>query len=241
MTSIAKTPPIWDSPLAQLDPRARLISFFIAVLAIAALRSLLIATVALACAALLLIAARLPLLMVLRRLGIVALALAPVLILLPLVQGAEGLELAGLLFVKAAAITALALALIGTAPLLSMAWAARKLGAPTTLVRIALLSRRFSFVLADEMARMRTAMRVRGFRAGWDRRTTGAVGGLFGTLLVRGAARAERVAHAQHCRGDDGVFRMLDPPRFQLRDGAFVVAAIVLSAIVLIGDFLIVH
>jgi cobalt/nickel transport system permease protein len=230
-----------DSSLGWLDPRARLISFFVSILAIAALRSLLIAAIALACAGLLLVAARLPPGMVWRRLSIVALALGPVLILLPLVQGGEGLQLAGLLAIKAAAITALALALIGAAPLLSMAWAARKLGAPTTLVRIALLSRRFSFVLADEMSRMRTAMRVRGFRAGLDRRTTGAIGGLFGTLLVRGAARAERVAHAQHCRGDDGDFRMLDPPQFQRRDGAFVLAAIVLSALLLTGDFLLVR
>src|SRR5205807_3520409 len=87
--------------------------------------------------------------------------------------------------------------------------AAESLGLPRLLARLALMSYRYVFVLADEFARLRTALRVRGFSNRANLHSYRTVGRVTGTLLVRGSARAERVAHAMRCRGFDGRFRAL--------------------------------
>jgi cobalt/nickel transport system permease protein len=48
---------------------------------------------------------------------------------------------------------------------------------------------------------------VRGFRNSMSGHAYRTVGQVTGTLLARGADRAERVAHAMRCRGFDGCFR----------------------------------
>ena len=59
------------------------------------------------------------------------------------------------------------------------------------------MSYRYVFVLADEFVRLRTALRVRGFRNRADSHSYRTVGRVTGTLLVRGAARrARRAGHA---------------------------------------------
>jgi cobalt/nickel transport system permease protein len=73
-------------------------------------------------------------------------------------------------------------------------------------------------VVADEMARLRRALRVRGFRNRADAHSYRTVGQVAGTLLVRGAARAERVHQAMRCRGFDGTFRTLTTFRTKTLD-----------------------
>jgi cobalt/nickel transport system permease protein len=82
---------------------------------------------------------------------------------------------------------------------------------------------------------MRAALRVRGYR----NRATGhcyrTVGHVAGTLLVRGAERAERVGQAMRCRGFDGRFRSLAEFHTRLTDvllfGAIMATAVGLGAL----------
>ena len=99
--------------------------------------------------------------------------------------------------------------MLATAPLEVTLKAAHALRVPGLLVQLALLSYRYLFVLGDELARLRVALRVRGYRhrANWHSYRT--VGHVAGTLLVRGYERAERVGQAMRCRGFDGRFRSL--------------------------------
>jgi cobalt/nickel transport system permease protein len=69
------------------------------------------------------------------------------------------------------------------------------------------LTHRYIFVLGAELSRLRTALRVRGFRNRASRHSYRTVGHVAGTLLVRGYERAERVGQAMRCRGFDGRFR----------------------------------
>jgi cobalt/nickel transport system permease protein len=71
------------------------------------------------------------------------------------------------------------------------------------------LTYRYVFVLAEELRRLRIALRVRGYRNRPTRHSYRTMGHVAGTLLVRGYERAERVGQAMRCRGFDGRFRSL--------------------------------
>ncbi len=101
------------------------------------------------------------------------------------------------------------LVLLASGPLDTTLKAARSLHVPGLIVQLVLLTYRYLFVLAAELARLRIALRVRGFRNRATRHSYRLVGNLAGVLLVRGFERAERVGHAMRCRGFDGQFRTL--------------------------------
>src|SRR4029077_17601964 len=87
--------------------------------------------------------------------------------------------------------------------------AAHALHVPGLLVQLLVLTYRYLFVLSSELARLRVALRVRGYRNRATRHSYRTVGHVAGTLLVRGYERAERVGQAMRCRGFDGRFRTL--------------------------------
>jgi cobalt/nickel transport system permease protein len=220
-----------------MDPRAKLVGLVLAAGCVAALHSMGPALMACFLALALLVSANLPRAWVWGRMRAILLAISPIAILLPVFQGWDGLELAVLFCAKAVAITALMLILIGTAPLPATARAARSLGIPSGAVRVTLLSYRFVSVLAEEAGRIQTAMRVRGFRPGLSRHTSRTLGGAMGSLLVRGAARADRVAQALRCRGENGQFRVLNERRFGIRDAVFVGVAVIIGAGLVVWDW----
>lgn len=223
MTLAFSTPPRTDSPLSRLDPRWKLAAFTLVALAATLLCTLPATLLAFAGALLLVILARLPPRWVLSRLGGLALALAVFLVPLPFLLDRDGpawdwgivrLSLrgataAGLIAAKALTVVTLMLVLLATAPLDATLKAARSLHVPGVLVQLALMSYRYLFLLADELSRLRIALRVRGYRNRPTRHSYRTVGHVAGTLLVRGYERAERVGHAMRCRGFDGEFRTL--------------------------------
>jgi cobalt/nickel transport system permease protein len=207
--------------LGRCDPRWKLASLAIAAAAVASLRSVPAAGAAVALALVLARAGGLPGRWLLSRLAVVAVLLAPF-ALLPLLPAAgpswgwgflrvwpAGLELALLLAAKALALTTLVLALAATSPLPDTLKAAQSLRVPGLLIHLALLAYRYVFLLAAEFGRLRTALRVRGFRARASAHTYRTVGHVTGILLLRAAERAERVGQAMRCRGFDGRWRSL--------------------------------
>jgi cobalt/nickel transport system permease protein len=86
----------------------------------------------------------------------------------------------------------------------------RRWGMPRLLVAILAFMYRYSYVVFDELHRMRTARSARGFgRGGWWASWTSS-GQLVGMLLVRSLSRAERVHGAMLARGWTGEVRTLD-------------------------------
>jgi cobalt/nickel transport system permease protein len=227
-----------DSVVHHLDPRWKLAAALIAVIGVVVLQSLPASAAALVFAVLLVIVSRLPASWYLARVGAVGLFLALFAVFLPLVVpgpdaqtwrlGPVSISLTGAilalrLLAKALAILSVMLVLLATAPLDATLKAARALYVPGLLVQLVLLTIRYTFLFAAELARMRVALRVRGYRNGMNWHCYRTIGHVSGTLLVRGYERAERVGQAMRCRGFDGKFRSLTALRTTAADvGAFV-------------------
>jgi cobalt/nickel transport system permease protein len=223
MTLALDVLPAPDSPVRRLDPRWKLAAMLLAVASAAALQTVSAALAAFAGSLVLATVSRLPLRWFLARVGALTLVLAFFVVLLPfLVHQGEpggqwgpvhwswyGARVALLLCLKALAIVTLTLVVLATAPFHATLQAAHALRVPGLLVQLVLLTYRYLFVLAGELARLRVALRVRGYRNRMTRYGYRTVGQVAGTLLVRGYERAERVSQAMRCRGFDGRFRSL--------------------------------
>ena len=221
-----------DSPLWQLDPRWKLAALVPAAFIVAAFRTLPAVLAALAGALVLVSVSRLPLAWCLRRLGAMALFLLLFVCLLPFILegpgpawdlgplrfSLHGLIVAVVVCCKALAIVSLMLVLLATAPLEATLKAAHALRVPGLVVQLLLLTYRYTFLLADELGRLRVALRVRGYRNRATLHSYRTVSHVAGTLLVRSHERAERVSQAMRCRGFDGRFRALVAFRTRLAD-----------------------
>jgi cobalt transport protein ATP-binding subunit len=221
MSAALALPPYTDSPLGRLDARWRLAALVAAGLTVPALRTLPTAASALVGAVILAATARLPRNWAAARLGSLLLVLVPFALWLPFAGAPPGWRLgpvwlsapgtrsAVLLLLKGLSLGLIILTGLVAAPLPTNLKAARALHVPGPLVQLFVLTLRYAFVLSAELGRLRTALRVRGYRnrANWHSYRT--VGHVAGNLLVRGYERAERVGQAMRCRGFDGQYRSL--------------------------------
>jgi cobalt/nickel transport system permease protein len=223
MTLALEALPCPESPLRRLDPRWKLAALLLAAAAAATVRTLPAAAVLLGGAVLLAGLGRLPWRWYFARLGTLLGFLALFVLFVPFLVRDEGpgldlgpvrlswhgVGVALLICMRAAALVTLVLVVLATAPLPDTLKAAHALRVPGLLVQLAVLTYRYVFVLADELSRLRVALRVRGYRNRMMRHSYRTVGHVAGTLLVRGFERAERVGQAMRCRGFDGRFRSL--------------------------------
>lgn len=249
--AIAPLAPL-DSPLRHLDPRWKLAALVPAAFLVAALQSPPAVLAALAGAFFLVLVSRLPLAWYLRRLSGLGLILLLFVLLLPfLLEGPgpawevgplhfhlRGLAVALVVCCKALAIVSLMLVVLATAPLEATLKAAHALLVPGLIVQLLLLTYRYTFLLADELGRLRIALRVRGYRNRATLHSYRTVGHLAGTLLVRSHERAERVGHAMRCRGFDGHFRALVAFRTRVPDVFAFLSILACAAALLAWDLI---
>lgn len=249
MTGTIEPLPCPDSPLRPLDPRWKLATLALVAISTTALQHLAPALAAFLAAAILGWVACLPRRWTLIRLGILTLTLVPFLLVLPLIHrggpvwslgpvdvSQDGVQAALLLIFKTIALTLLILVLLTSSPLPDTLKAAQSLRVPRLLIVLALLAYRYVFVLTAELARLRVALRVRGYRNRADLHSYRTAGHVAGVLLLRGYERAERVGHAMRCRGFDGRFRSLNDFRTRGIDGAFFALGLAIAAGLLAWD-----
>jgi cobalt/nickel transport system permease protein len=250
MTLNLSPPPCTHSPLSRLDPRWKLASLMLAGLAVVFVQSLPPALIALAGSVVLALLGRLPGRWSRERLeaalAFVALFALPLPFLLwadepswsvgPVAISPYGTRVALLILCKAATLILLTLVGLVTAPLDANLKAARSLRVPGLLVHLVLLTYRYLFVLGDELARLRIALRVRGYRNRPSVHCYRTIGHVAGTLLVRGCERAERVSQAMRCRGFDGQFRSLVAFRTTAADVLAFAIVVAVSVGVLVLD-----
>jgi len=149
----------------------------------------------------------------------------PLLAIFGLIASVEGFARAVTLVVRINAALLVVMAMIGGLGAQRLAGALAGIGVPAAFTGLLLMTLRYIGTLGEEYRRLRTAMRVRGFRAGSNRHSWRSLGYLVGMLLVRSLERAERVHGAMLCRGYAGHYPIVPSRRPNRRDWAFLAAA----------------
>jgi cobalt/nickel transport system permease protein len=121
----------------------------------------------------------------------------------------QGLWDACYLLLRTLGILLVVLTLLVAGPLHEYLEAARRLGLPNLFARLLAFTYRYTFLLVEELGRLRISLRVRGFRNQMNRHAYQTISHAAGTLIVRSAHRAEMVSHAMQTRGFQGRFRAL--------------------------------
>lgn len=228
------------SPIQRWDPRFKIATLILLILAIALLNTLPMAAAALTVAVIILLITALPMHFVSHGLTFVIVFLLPFFIVMPLTYPGEaafrvlglpfaweGLRLAALIFMKALAIVLISFAMFGSSRFDVSMLALQRLKCPSTLVQMLLFTYRYTFVFLDEMQRMYTSMRARGFVARTDRRTLRIIGHFVGTLLVHSFERTERIYKAMLSKGYQGELHSM--VNFHSHAGDFVKTAVILA------------
>lgn len=151
----------------------------------------------------------------------------------PLTATQEGIDLSLEITLKTNAIVFALTALLGTTTVVNLAHALDHLGMPDKLVQLIFFTWRYVHVVAEELSRLTTAMKVRCFRPRSSVHTYRSYAYLLGMLFVRSFDRSERIFQAMLCRGFHGFFPAYR--HFALRGVDTVMLAILLMLIGAMG------
>ncbi|EIM63657.1 cobalt ECF transporter T component CbiQ [Desulfobacter postgatei] len=130
----------------------------------------------------------------------------PLFLIGPMACSVQGLILAVQITLKSNAILLIFLSLVATMTIATLGNALNRIHIPEKIVYLMLLAYRYVFVLEQEYLRLVTAIKVRGFEPKTNLHTYRTYAYLFGMLLVRATARADRVYQSMLCRGFKGKF-----------------------------------
>lgn len=241
-------PGTFHSPLAGFDPRWKMVSIVLLAVVVIFLRNFTVAQTALALSFGLVAYARLPDRWYWRRLGMVGLLAGLFLVWLPFLEpgpvwnfgwlyiSQKGVSLALLLLCKTLAVTNVFLVLWATSPPGATLKAAQALHVPGIILHLFSLTYRYLHLFAEELARIRLALRVRGYRRRSAMQSYRMTAGVAGILLVRSFERAERVTHAMRCRGFDGRYRSLTAFHSRFQDYAAALLSLLVATGLLLWD-----
>jgi cobalt/nickel transport system permease protein len=204
-----------SSPLHRWEPRCKLIGFIVLIFAFSFVRNLSMLLVMVAVTVAIYLISRLPVSFILRRLRYPSLFLLVVVLVLPLVSGQtivmslgpidlrqEGVIAVFTIAVRFLSILTVGLILFGTTPFLTTIKAMRALGLPAIMADMVLLSFRYLHEIGDDLHRMQTSMKLRGFqRDRFSLRGLRIPAWLGGSLLVHSYERSEWVYKAMILRG----------------------------------------
>ncbi|MFV0438162.1 MAG: cobalt ECF transporter T component CbiQ [Desulfopila sp.] len=209
----------------QWDPRLKLVSLFVYCFLVVSLHTLFWSGIAFVISTLALLTCNIPLARAGKRLLAMLGFLSMFLLIVPFTSPLRpdetlvyfpglsgfpfhmaGFSLALAIVVKACAIALMMEPLFGTAPLAVTLQGMSRLGLPSAIGQMVLLSHRYIFVFVGEMRRMYRGMRVRGFVPATNVATMKTMGNFLGMLFVRSFDRTQRVYDAMLSRGYNGQF-----------------------------------
>jgi len=147
----------------------------------------------------------------------------------PLSISRPGMILAARITLKSNAILLAFIALIATMPLATLGHALGRLGVPSKIVQLLLMTYRYIFVFEQEYLRLWRAAKIRAFRPKTTLHTYRTHAYIIGMLFVRAAARADRVYQAMRCRGFTGKFHSLQ--EFRATSAAYIFAAVMTAVL----------
>lgn len=239
-----------SSPLHRWDPRYKVVALIVLIFAFSFVHDLRMLPAMVVVTVVIYIVSRLPVSFVLTRLRYPSFFLLVVILLLPFISGntvimsigpvdlrLEGLISVVLIAIRFLSILTIGLVLFGTAPFLTTIRALRALGLPAILTDMMLLSFRYLYEIADDLQRMETSMRLRGFHEQrLSRRGFGVLAWLGGSILVRSYERSEWVYKAMITRGYGLDTRRHDDFCASTRDIVFLVVVLLVSSAFVVGD-----
>lgn len=236
--------------IAALDPRMRILLAAIYAIVVVALSNLWVLTAALSLSLSLLALSGLPTKKTLKRMAMMDSFIIFMLLMLPFTMPGDpmfslwGLEASwqGLWRAVEIALTANAvilavMTLVGTMEPVTMGHALFALKTPERLVHLMMFTIRYIDVLREEYQRLRTSMKLRGFRPGTNWHTYRTFGYLVGMMLVRAIERSERILAAMKCRGFSGRIVLLEEFRLQRADLLFAATLIAALATLIWAEF----
>ena len=235
--------------IRAIDPRMRILAALAFGICVVSLTALWTVAMALGLALLMLVFSRQPVWQTLRRMAVMDGFIVFTLVLLPLtVPGPAALHILGLpaswaglrmaceIILTANAVILALMTLVGSMDPVTLGHALHRLYLPDALVHLMMFTIRYVDVLRGEYLRLRSAMKVRGFRPGTNLHTYRSLGYLIGMILVRAIERSERILAAMKCRGFEGRIFLLQDFRLTPRDWIFTIIFMLALAVLLICD-----
>ncbi len=149
----------------------------------------------------------------------------------PLTVHKEGILEALLITLKSNSILLMAIALLGTSQIFTLAHGLSHMWVPDKLVHLFFFCFRYIHVIHDEYHRLINAMKIRAFKPKTDMHTYRAYAYLVGMLLVRSFDRSRRILQAMKCRGFTGKFYLLHNYQMKGHDYALAGTSIAFSVL----------
>ncbi|AFZ32952.1 cobalt ABC transporter, inner membrane subunit CbiQ [Gloeocapsa sp. PCC 7428] len=233
------------SPIHRWEPRCKLVALLTLIFAFAFVQQLILLPAMVIVTLIYYGVSRLPVAFLLKRLRYPGFFLAAIAILLPFSVGdtviwqasflalrQEGLLALTLVITRFLCILTVGLILFGTAPFLTSIKAMRSLGLPPVLADMTLLSYRYIEQFGEDLRRMQTAMRLRGFRVNnLSRRNLIVLASLIGSLLVRSYDQSQQVYQAMILRG----YGCIPPRRQRFKTHASDLIALIVTCFIAFG------
>jgi cobalt/nickel transport system permease protein len=236
-----------NAKVTALDPRVRLIMAGLFAVTVVALNTIGVLIAALGLSLVLLSFSGLPHRKTLKRMAMMDSFIIFMLVLLPFTMPGtpiftlggfaaswEGLWRAIEIALTANAVILAVMTLVGSMEPVTLGHALFALKTPARLVHLMMFTIRYIDVLREEYQRLRTSMKLRGFRPGTNWHTYRSFGYLVGMMLVRAIERSERILAAMKCRGFSGRITLLEEFRLSRADVVFV-TMMLLALMALIG------
>jgi len=240
------------SPLHHWDPRYKFIGLMAVIFAFSFVRDLRMLAVMVTVTAVIYIISKLPFSFWLTRLRYPSFFLMVVVLLLPFVSGhtiimsigpldlrQEGLIAVLLIAIRFVSILTIGLVLFGTAPFLTTIKAMRALGLPAILTDMTLLAFRYLNEIGDDLHKMETSMKLRGFHERrFSRHGLGILAWLGGSILVRSYEQSEWVYKAMIVRGYGHAVHPREEFKASSRDLIALIAILLVAVGFIAGDIL---
>lgn len=241
---------VFGAKVTALDPRMRIVMAAVYAVTVVSLSSLWVLCTALGLSVCLLMFSGLPAAKTLKRMAMMDSFIIFMLVMLPFtIPGTpifsvwgldaswEGLRRAAEIALTANAVILAVMTLVGSMEPVTMGHALFALKTPERLVHLMMFTIRYIDVLREEYQRLRTSMKLRGFRPGTNWHTYRSYGYLVGMMLVRAIERSERILAAMKCRGFSGRILLLEDFRLTRSDLLFAFALCASLAALIWAEF----
>ncbi|MHC1635345.1 MAG: energy-coupling factor transporter transmembrane component T family protein [Candidatus Methanospirareceae archaeon] len=213
-----------DSFIHKLDPRAKLLGFFILIFSIVLIEDFLACILALAISLIFLFVSRLPLRFAFEQLkyGFIFIFILSITML---IFGHSPFEI----LVRAVSALILVFIAFATSRFDVSIKALNQIGFPNKLTQILMFAYRYIFVFAEEYEKLSVALRMRGFERRTNRHTFETIAKLIATLFIRSYERAENVYRAMILRGYTGNPKTITDFKITPKDVMFVTSSLYLA------------